>query len=431
MQVSNGAHVEPKVIASQPLTPLAEDVGSPVAKDVLQRTIEASSQPQVQNENASTGLAPQHTKGDATSIATATGEGKGTSSEGKGLGKGKGAGDGKGKGPGDGKGKGKGDGKGKGPGDGKGKGKGKGPGDGKGKGAGDGKGQIATKGKGKGSPAKSLQGGRGGYTIEPSPSPRDGTARATVEPDDEPRGAVNTQLQTDGNEQPSAAPGSHSRAPAVGTRQPSADSHSNRMQPHRTSSQTDLLASLSGSSTPRTGYSSCGSVVIPHSSSGSTMQSGSVSRNRESPPVTEVYLVPSGQLGTSVHDAAGPMEARPVMMAPATHNLVSPRDRLDASHDKVCAMSGHCLRHSIPDTNTSIPGAVIPPLREPRPCQNKSRCCFPNFWNHVPLCPFTTPSPLVRTTLGAVSVNVWSSSVVYVDMEHGREIIRQKLMGSQ
>ena len=46
-------------------------------------------------------------------------------------------------------------------------------------------------------------------------------------------------------------------------------------------------------------------------------------------------------------------------------------------------MSGHCLRYSIPHTNTSILGAVIPPLRDSRPCQNKSRCCFSNFWNHV------------------------------------------------
>ena len=27
------------------------------------------------------------------------------------------------------------------------------------------------------------------------------------------------------------------------------------------------------------------------------------------------------------------------------------------------------------------------PLREPRPCQSNSTCCFRNFWNHVLLCP--------------------------------------------
>ena len=37
--------------------------------------------------------------------------------------------------------------------------------------------------------------------------------------------------------------------------------------------------------------------------------------------------------------------------------------------------------------------APPPPLRERRPCQSNSRCCFCTFLNHVLLCPYKYPPP--------------------------------------
>ena len=56
-------------------------------------------------------------------------------------------------------------------------------------------------------------------------------------------------------------------------------------------------------------------------------------------------------------------------------------------------------------------GAEVSPLPAPlRACQSNSGCCFRNFWSHVLLCPLAV-RPLVRATVGVVSVKVWNFAV--------------------
>ena len=66
-----------------------------------------------------------------------------------------------------------------------------------------------------------------------------------------------------------------------------------------------------------------------------------------------------------------------------------------------------------------VPSPPPPPPREQRPCQNNSWCCFRNFWNYVLFCPFVDTPPLVRTTLGVVSVKVCDFGVVFAKRGEG------------
>ena len=59
----------------------------------------------------------------------------------------------------------------------------------------------------------------------------------------------------------------------------------------------------------------------------------------------------------------------------------------------------------------SEPCPTLPFINTP-PCQSNSRCCLRNFRNHVLLCPLSTP-PLVRATVGVVSVTFWDFSVAH------------------